>query len=130
MCHMNSEGLTGIFIHHGQHFLGPVITQLVMHEIDGPHIVRPIGTHTDDGAIFMIKPTLAFMALWQLQLSSRQIRSTRLWLTFQPGDIIATGTPPGVGMGQNPQVFLQEGQVVSASVEGLGTQKQLVVRNT
>ena len=52
------------------------------------------------------------------------------FMSLQPGDIIATGTPPGVGMGQNPQVFLQEGQVVSASVEGLGTQKQLVVRNT
>ena len=52
------------------------------------------------------------------------------FMSLQPGDIIATGTPPGVGMGQNPQVFLQEGQVVSASVEGLGTQKQLVVCNT
>lgn len=67
MCHMNSEYLAGIFIHHGQHFIRTVITQLVMHEIDGPHMVRPIGTHTDDGAIFMIKPTFAFMELRQLQ---------------------------------------------------------------
>ena len=55
-----------------------------MHEIDGPHMVRPIGTHTDDGAIFMIKPTFAFMALRQLQPFLRQIRSTFLWFTFQP----------------------------------------------
>ena len=67
MCRMNRECLAGIFIYHGQHFIGPVITQLVMHEIDGPHMVRPIGTHTDDGAIFMIKPMFTFMALWQLQ---------------------------------------------------------------
>jgi 2-keto-4-pentenoate hydratase/2-oxohepta-3-ene-1,7-dioic acid hydratase in catechol pathway len=49
------------------------------------------------------------------------------FMSLQPGDIIATGTPPGVGMGQDPQIYLKEGQVVSASVEGLGTQRQLVV---
>jgi len=49
------------------------------------------------------------------------------FMSLQPGDIIATGTPPGVGMGQDPQTYLKEGQVVTASVEGLGTQRQLVV---
>ena len=35
-----------IFIHHGKHFIGPIITRLVMHKIDSPHMVRPIGKHT------------------------------------------------------------------------------------
>lgn len=42
-------------------------------------------------------------------------------MTLQPGDIISTGTPPGVGMGRNPQVWLQAGDVVEATVEGIGT---------
>ena len=67
MRHMNSACLVSIFIHHSQHFIGTVITQRVMHEIDGLPMVRPIGAHTDDGAIFMIQATFTFMALWQLQ---------------------------------------------------------------
>ncbi len=47
--------------------------------------------------------------------------------TLQPGDVISTGTPPGVGMGQDPQVFLQTGDQVEASIEGLGIQRQRVV---
>ena len=43
--------------------------------------------------------------------------------TLHPGDIIATGTPPGVGMGQNPPLFLRAGNVVRLSVEGLGVQE-------
>jgi 2,4-diketo-3-deoxy-L-fuconate hydrolase len=42
--------------------------------------------------------------------------------TLHPGDIIATGTPPGVGMGQKPPLFLRAGNVVRLSVEGLGVQ--------
>ena len=67
MRHMNSECLAGLFIHHGQHLIRPVITQLVICKIDGPHRVGPIGAHADDGAIFMIQATSAFMALRQLQ---------------------------------------------------------------
>ncbi len=67
MRYMNSACLVSIFIHHSQHFIGTVITQLVMHEIDGLPMIRPIGAHTDDGAIFMIQATFALMALWQLQ---------------------------------------------------------------
>jgi carboxyl-terminal processing protease len=40
---------------------------------------------------------------------------------LQPGDIISTGTPPGVGLGRNPQVWLKPGDVVEATVEGIGT---------
>jgi 2,4-diketo-3-deoxy-L-fuconate hydrolase len=48
------------------------------------------------------------------------------FMTLHPGDVIATGTPPGVGMGQKPPVFLKEGDVVELGVEGLGVQRQKV----
>ena len=48
-------------------------------------------------------------------------------MSLQAGDIIATGTPPGVGHGMNPPVYLQSGDVVRLSVEGLGLQQQQVV---
>ncbi len=50
------------------------------------------------------------------------------FITLQPGDVIATGTPPGVGMGIKPEpVFLKIGDVMRLSVEGLGVQTQRVV---
>lgn len=49
------------------------------------------------------------------------------FMSLQPGDIISTGTPPGVGMGQKPQVFLRAGSVVRLGVEGLGDQQQRTV---
>lgn len=48
------------------------------------------------------------------------------FVTLMPGDVISTGTPPGVGMGMNPQQFLREGDVVELGVQGLGTQRQRV----
>ena len=48
-------------------------------------------------------------------------------MTFLPGDIIATGTPSGVGMGLKPPRFLKPGDVVELGIEGLGTQKQKAV---
>lgn len=42
-------------------------------------------------------------------------------ITLSPGDVISTGTPPGVGMGRDPQVWLQEGDVTEAYVQGIGT---------
>lgn len=48
-------------------------------------------------------------------------------MTLEPGDIITTGTPPGVGMGKDPQVFLEPGQTVRAGISGLGEQCQKVV---
>ena len=47
--------------------------------------------------------------------------------TLHPGDVIATGTPPGVGMGQKPPVYLRRGQVMRLGIEGLGQQRQRVV---
>ena len=51
------------------------------------------------------------------------------FMSLQPGDIISTGTPPGVGMGQRPPRYLAEGNVISLGIDLLGTQRQLVVRN-
>ena len=48
------------------------------------------------------------------------------FMTLAPGDIISTGTPPGVGMGQKPQVYLKKGQVMRLGIEGLGEQCQTV----
>jgi 2,4-diketo-3-deoxy-L-fuconate hydrolase len=51
------------------------------------------------------------------------------FMTLQPGDIIATGTPPGVGMGCKPSpIWLKEGDVVELGADGLGSQRQVVVR--
>ncbi len=49
------------------------------------------------------------------------------FMTLHPGDIITTGTPPGVGMGQKPPRYLKPGDVVSLGIEGLGDQRQDVV---
>ena len=48
------------------------------------------------------------------------------FLTLLPGDVIATGTPPGVGMGKKPPRFLRTGDQLRLGIEGLGEQKQLV----
>ena len=48
------------------------------------------------------------------------------FMLLQPGDVIATGTPSGVGMGMSPQRFLRAGDVVELEVIGLGRQRQEV----
>ncbi|CUJ92121.1 Ureidoglycolate lyase [Shimia thalassica] len=47
-------------------------------------------------------------------------------MTLHPGDVIATGTPPGVGMGMKPPVYLKAGDVMDLEIEGLGHQRQEV----
>jgi 2-keto-4-pentenoate hydratase/2-oxohepta-3-ene-1,7-dioic acid hydratase in catechol pathway len=49
------------------------------------------------------------------------------FMTLEPGDVITTGTPPGVGMGAKPPVYLKKGDVMRLGIEGLGEQQQLVV---
>ncbi len=49
------------------------------------------------------------------------------FFTLLPGDVISTGTPPGVGMGMKPPTFLRAGDVVELGIEGLGRQKQTFV---
>lgn len=50
------------------------------------------------------------------------------FMSLHPGDIISTGTPPGVGMGLKPPVYLKSGDVVTLGIEGLGTQRQVAVQ--
>jgi ureidoglycolate lyase len=49
------------------------------------------------------------------------------FMSLQPGDIVSTGTPPGVGLGMKPPVFLSAGQTIKLGIEGLGEQSQLAV---
>jgi len=50
------------------------------------------------------------------------------FMSLQPGDVISTGTPPGVGLGQKPPVYLKAGQVMRLGIEGLGEQRQRVIQ--
>ena len=52
------------------------------------------------------------------------------YMSMQPGDIISTGTPPGVGLGQKPPTYLKVGDRVSLGIEGLGEQHQLCIADT
>lgn len=49
------------------------------------------------------------------------------YMVLEPGDVVTTGTPPGVGLGMKPQVFLRAGDVMTLGIEGLGEQRQTVV---
>ncbi|WP_338557699.1 fumarylacetoacetate hydrolase family protein [Erwinia sp. E_sp_B04_7] len=50
------------------------------------------------------------------------------FMSLQPGDVISTGTPPGVGMGQKPPVYLRAGQEIRLGIEGLGEQCQITTQ--
>lgn len=64
--------------------------------------------------------TMIFSAAFIVSYLSR-------FMALQPGDVIPTGTPPGVGMGHKPPMFLQAGDVVTLGGRGLGEQRQTVV---
>ena len=49
------------------------------------------------------------------------------FMTLEPGDVITTGTPPGVGLGMKPPVYLKAGDTMALGIEGLGEQRQTVV---
>lgn len=49
------------------------------------------------------------------------------FMSLHPGDIISTGTPPGVGMGQKPETYLKAGDSMELGIEGLGVQRQSVI---
>ena len=49
------------------------------------------------------------------------------FMSLHPGDVISTGTPPGVGLGQKPPLYLDAGDVMELGISGLGTQRQTVV---
>jgi 2,4-diketo-3-deoxy-L-fuconate hydrolase len=50
------------------------------------------------------------------------------FMSLQSGDVISTGTPPGVGMGHKPPLYLRAGQTMHLGIDGLGTQTQTVVQ--
>ncbi len=50
------------------------------------------------------------------------------FMSLQPGDVISTGTPPGVGMGQKPPQYLRAGQIIHLGIEGLGSQTQRTIQ--
>lgn len=52
------------------------------------------------------------------------------FMTLLPGDVISTGTPAGVGLGFNPPRYLKAGEVVELGIEGLGTQKQIAIKES
>jgi 2-keto-4-pentenoate hydratase/2-oxohepta-3-ene-1,7-dioic acid hydratase in catechol pathway len=49
-------------------------------------------------------------------------------MSLNPGDVIATGTPPGVGLGMKPPVFLNAGDTMKLGIEGLGEQNQICIQ--
>lgn len=58
---------------------------------------------------------------------TRLVSHVSQFMTLSPGDIITTGTPPGVGLGMKPPLFLKPGDVIRLGVEGLGEQRQEVI---
>jgi len=59
---------------------------------------------------------------------ARIVADTSQYVLLQPGDIITTGTPQGVGLGMKPPQFLKPGDVMRLGIDGLGVQQQRVVR--
>ena len=74
------------------------------------------GTRRQDGSTSTMVYTVAHLIAY---LST--------YFTLHPGDVISTGTPPGVGMGMSPPTYLKSGDVVTLGIEGLGEQRQTVV---
>ena len=58
---------------------------------------------------------------------AKLVRYVSQFMTLMPGDVITTGTPPGVGLGMKPPLYLKKGDVMALGIEGLGEQHQLVV---
>jgi 2-keto-4-pentenoate hydratase/2-oxohepta-3-ene-1,7-dioic acid hydratase in catechol pathway len=58
---------------------------------------------------------------------ARLVSYVSQFMTLLPGDVITTGTPPGVGLGMKPPTYLKKGDVVTLGIEGLGEQRQVMV---
>ncbi|MBO6930070.1 MAG: fumarylacetoacetate hydrolase family protein [Roseibium sp.] len=97
----------------------------------GPWLVTPdeVGDHDDlamwlevDGKRFQdgSTKTMVYKVPFLISYLSR-------FMSLQPGDVVSTGTPPGVGMGQKPPVYLKGGEIMKLGIEKLGTQTQKVV---
>ena len=99
--------------------LGPWL--VTTDEIDDPHALKMTldvnGHRYQDGSTATMVFKIPFLVSYLSQ-----------FMTLEPGDVISTGTPPGVGLGQNPPVYLREGDVMHLEIAGLGTQTQHVKR--
>jgi len=97
----------------------------------GPYLVTPdeagdpqdLAMSTDVNGIRMQTGHTGKMIFSVAQI----IAHLSLLMSLQPGDVIATGTPPGVGMGKDPRVFLKDGDVMELEIAGLGRQRSEVV---
>ena len=49
------------------------------------------------------------------------------FMSLEPGDVVSTGTPPGVGMGMKPPTYLRAGDVIELAIDGLGQQRQVCI---
>lgn len=101
---------------------GPIGPWLVTaDEVPDPHALRlwleVDGHRYQDGST----STMVFRVPFLISYLSR-------FMSLQPGDVISTGTPPGVGLGQKPPVYLQAGQRMRLGIEGLGEQLQRTVQ--
>jgi len=101
---------------------GPIGPWLVTaDEVPDPHHLRlwleVDGHRYQDGST----ATMVFRVPFLISYLSR-------FMSLQPGDVISTGTPPGVGLGQKPPVYLRAGQTMRLGIEGLGEQHQRTVQ--
>lgn len=98
--------------------IGPwLVTQDEVSEPDNLHMWLEVNGHrfqNGNTATMVYKP--AFLVSYLSQ-----------FMSLQPGDVISTGTPPGVGLGQKPPLYLEVGDQIALGIEGLGTQNQIVV---
>ncbi len=100
----------------------------------GPYLVTPdeagdpqdLAMSTDVNGIRMQTGHTGKMIFSVAQI----IAHLSLLMSLQPGDVIATGTPPGVGMGRDPRVFLKDGDVMELEIAGLGRQRSEVVADS
>lgn len=101
--------------------LGPYL--VTADEVGDPHALSLVCRI--DGAVRQNGSTsnLIFDIPYLVEFISRNI-------TLEPGDIITTGTPAGVGMGMNPPGYLKPGQIIELEVTGLGKQRSRIVRET
>ena len=98
--------------------LGPVVATL--DEVPDPHAVRM--RTTLNGRIMQDARTSDL--IWGIP---DIVAHYAQWYPFEPGDVISTGTPAGVGHGQNPSVYMKPGDVVAVTVDGVGTLENPVV---
>jgi 2,4-didehydro-3-deoxy-L-rhamnonate hydrolase len=101
---------------------GPIGPWLVTtDEVSDPHALRlwleVDGHRYQDGST----STMVFRVPFLVSYLSR-------FMSLQPGDVISTGTPPGVGLGQKPPIYLRAGQTMRLGIEGLGEQLQRTVQ--